>query len=473
MSMRTFILATVLSSTGAFAAPPGSIASLVNETELREKLGVPLTIGDDDRLTDIRIAILDYGFAGIDPASPCLPSTAELVEHYDPDWIAKQSLGDARFQKSLEAGNPHGRQMAQAVWSITGRKPAGPKFFLLNANGPTLFRRAVRYAIERQVHIILLSGHFEGGGNFDGLGNINRAVDEAVKAGIVWINAAGNHHGRVYNGPIRPDADGYVRFGTAGGSTILPFTNRLDENTMTITLTWNDYRDREDAGTTKDLDLIIEDGAGQRIAASELKQIADSRAAGDGESKNPRERLTIPNLARGTYRIRVRDKCGHFTANDRMRILLMPSRGDPYPHPDTNRPTNPIDFPDASNIEELFPPADHARVITVGELSGESAAGPTADRRLKPDLLLPAVPARWSNGEVTGGTSYAAAYFTGIVALRRAVDPTMSTNDWMKWFAIRRKSHVVQKGQVRLPPKPAEWKSPSAADWATIKSAKP
>ena len=53
---------------------------------------------------------------------------------------------------------------------VTGQSPRGPQFYLLNANGPTMLRRAVRFAIDRKVDVILFSNTFDGGGNGDGRG---------------------------------------------------------------------------------------------------------------------------------------------------------------------------------------------------------------------------------------------------------------------------------------------------------------
>src|SRR5262249_43570155 len=148
-----------------------------------------------------------------------------------------------------------------------------PRFYLLNANGPTMLRRAVRYAIEAKVDIILFGGSFEGGGNGDGRGSINRVVADALAADIIWINAAGNYGGHVYNGPVEIQPSGYLRLGKGTDETALRFRNLLDENTVTITLTWNDYRDAEDAGTDKDLDLYVEDWLGWVIGSSETRQV--------------------------------------------------------------------------------------------------------------------------------------------------------------------------------------------------------
>jgi hypothetical protein len=484
--LRTLLIFLIVPGIVAAQVPDGPkrgrVAQLANATDLRDKLGLTNPYRLTTGLGRIKIAVLDYGFDGFDPERPCLPGPTTVVEHYDPAKIKQYALGDPDFRKGFEPNNSHGRQMAQAVWAVTNFPTDGPQFFLLNANGPTLFRRAVREAIDQKVDIILFSGHFEGGGNYDGKGTINAAVSEAIKAGIIWVNATGNHHGRVYTGPVDVGPDGSVNFGKSKSKT-LTFLNRLDENTFTITLTWNDYKDMEDAGTIKDLDLLVEDADGRVIAKGEFKQIAVPRPAGDGESKNPRERVIIPDLAKGTYRLRVNAKSGTFDSTDRLRVLLSPSRGESYPHPDVaGKMINPVQFEGATNAEELFPPADHPRVITVGEQSDYSALGPTADRRVKPDVLLPVLPARWTNGEVLGGTSYAAAYFAGVLAVLKASQPNLTGDDVMRWIRTtrneRKKSDatpvtVSGRTSFKTPmatPKPAPglWRTPTATELANL-----
>ena len=342
-----------------------------------------------------------------------------LVEHYDPEFVKRNNLGDPAFQKGFLPGNIHGRLMAQIAWETTGKSPHGPQFYLLNANGPTMFRRAVRYAVELKADIILFSGTFEGAGNYDGRGPINAAVDEAVAAGVVWVNAAGNTGGMVFNGLIDLDAQGYLK-------TPLRFTNRLDENAVTITLTWNDYRDAEDAGTDKDLDLIVEDWKGRVVGESKLKQVPAGKGAGDGETKNPRERLVLTDLAAvpagKEYRVRVKASGGTFGPRDRLRVLLAPARTTPVTDPDSGQTFLPMQFLDAIPRGEVYPPADHAGVVTVGDASTVSSVGPTADGRLKPDVILMESVARFSNGEETVGSSNAAAFFSGVAAVLKATE---------------------------------------------------
>ncbi len=280
-----------------FAEGRSAPARLADVRQRRAWLGLDVEYRDVAGVQALKVAVLDYGFAGAGLGRGYLPENTVIVEHYDPAFVARHAdLGDPGYRKPFEPANSHGRAMAQIVWAITGSDPAGPQFYLLNANGPTMLRRAVRYAIEQDVDIVLFSGSFEGGGNGDGRGFINRIVGEAHAAGIIWINAAGNFGGKVHNAPVRILATAYLRLGGGRDIAALRFRNRLDENTVTVTLTWNDYREAEDAGTTKDLDLYVEDWAGRRVGASELVQVSGDHEAGPGESRNPRERVVLTDL---------------------------------------------------------------------------------------------------------------------------------------------------------------------------------
>jgi len=273
--------------------------------------------------------------------------------------------------------------MAQIVWSVAGSHPNGPKFYLLNASGPTMLRRAVRFAIEHKVDLILFSGSFEGGGNGDGRGPINRAVAEATAAGIPWINAAGNAGRKVYNGPVRILKDGYLRLRDGSDVAALRFRNRVDENTVSVTLTWNDYREEEDAGTDKDLDLYVEDPSGRRVEAGEKRQVSGSRVPGPDETRNPRERVVLTALPASPevftdpdycYRIRIRAKRGRFLPTDRLRVLVTASR-EAYVPPGGDSPREALEFLDASGDGELYPPADNPLVLTVGDPESSSSIG--------------------------------------------------------------------------------------------------
>jgi hypothetical protein len=436
----------------AVSKPQLTAARLANAAEVRKRLGLAPDYDNVPGIESVKVAVLDYGFDGVD-RRPYLPDGAVVVEHYDPDLVRRFHLGDPDYRKGFEPGNRHGRTMAQIVWAVTGAHPGGPKFYLLNANGPTMLRRAVRYAIEQKVDVILFSGAFEGAGNGDGRGPINRAVADALAAGILWVNAAGNYGHRVYSGPVRLDSDSYLRFRDGADGTALRFRNRLDENTVTVTLTWNDYREQEDAGTDKDLDLYVEDPTGKQIGAGAKTQVAGDREAGPDESRNPRERVVLTDLPANldlNYRIRVRAKTNNFTWDDRIRVLVSATR-DAYVDPATGRTDEGVTFFDASGKEELYPPADNPLVLTVGDTDSGSAVGPTADHRLKPDVLLEDSRAFFSDGEVTAGSSNAAAYLAGVVAVLKAAEPGLQAR------------HLLLLAQQEAGSRPAATPRPAAA----------
>jgi hypothetical protein len=214
-------------------------------------------------------------------------------------------------------------------------------------------------------------------------------------------------------------------------------------------LTWNDYKDEEDAGTDKDLDLFVEDWAGRRIGASDKIQVSGEKVAGPEETRNPRERVVLVDLPRNPhvptdpdfcYRLRVRARRGRFSGTDRIRILLTPSR-DTYIPTGGVVPEEAVTFVDASNQGEIYPPADVAGVLTVGEAGPSSSVGPTLDGRAKPDVIVEDSRAYFTDGQVTYGSSNAAAYLAGVAAVLKAAEPALVPG------------HLLQLARECSPPK--------------------
>jgi hypothetical protein len=454
------------------ARAQGSAARLANAEAVRKQLGLTSEYANVRRVEDLKIAVLDVGFEGVGPDRPYLPANAVVVEDYDPEFVRGYDLGDPDFRKGFEPGNRHGREMAQIVWAVTGSRPAGPKFYLLNANGPTMLRRAVCKAIVEHVDIILFSGAFEGGGNGDGRGPINRIVDEALAAGILWINAAGNYGQHVYQGPVRVLPDGHLRLRDKSDIAALRFRNHLDENIVTVTLTWNDYRDEEDAGTDKDLDLYVEDWKGRVIGSGAKLQVSGDRVTGPDETRNPRERVVLTDLPASpdllsdsgvAYRIRVRAKSGRFTPADQVRVLVMATQEN-YVAPGGGLPRSAVEFLDASRQAEIYPPADHPLVFTVGDAAPSSSIGPTTDGRPKPDTFLEDSSAFFTDGTVSRGSSNAAAYLTGVVAVLKAAEPNLRASHllWLARHDGRSSSSSVRPSPIDQPTQSIPW--PPIAD---------
>ncbi len=402
-----------------------------------------------DRISQIKIAIIDNGFLGYQKGSGQLPDSTVLVQEYDPDFIKKYNLGNPAYKENM-AQTEHGLQMAEIAWALSGGKSEGPQFYLLNANGITNFRRAVRYAIEQQVDIILYSQNRECCGNFDGGGFINKIVNEATRSGILWVNAAGNYGGRVFNSNISMDEEGLIYF---GGRSRLRIKSHVDDNPAQIILNYTASWDSETQGTDKDIDMFLYDPKGNQVAKSTLKQVTEKEKLGEGETFLARERINSTfERNEEYYTLELRAKTGAFTGNDRLRIVVLPQR-EPIQMGENKKPVDAVELVDATPGYEVMVPADNPTVITIGDINSYSAAGPTIDGREKPEFLMENSEASFSNGSVSAGTSNAAAMFAGILAVLKANRPGITKVDLLGF--IKNKARVgssKSKDQLKVIP---------------------
>lgn len=376
--------------------------------------------GYGERLKKLKVAVIDNGFGRADDLAQELPSSVfTLVGKYDKALIEKYGLGSYDEQQPLDPTDEHGRRMAMIVWGLAGYRPdPAPRIYLLNGHGLTNVARAVRYAIENKIDVILYSQNWEYAGNFDGRGFINRIVSQATAAGILWVNAAGNYRGRVYNGPVTGTAGGWVPIGPGGGG--LRFKSELDRNPVKVILSWNRNNEEETQGTDRNLDLYVYDENESIVMKSELIQVVGGpgKRPGKGESFIPREIVEgeVSRNRTGYYRVRVAMRTGNFDATDRLRVTVLGSKG-------------PIAFPDATEGSEIMVPGDHPDVVTVGDKTPLSARGPTADGRAKPEVTAPQSKVEFTDGEVTVGTSNAAACVAGLLTVAAAARGKLTRGD--------------------------------------------
>ena len=235
----------------------------------------------------------------------------------------------------------------------------------------------------------------------------------------MWVNAAGNYGGNVINSSVKDAL-----------ASSISLKSRLDENTAQVILMWNSSGAEEDTGTDKDLDFYIYDENGNEVAKSEYKQVLKKPELAEGETFLPRERVKFEfsKNRSGNYKIIVKAKTQNFNENDRIRLVIIPEK-QPLFDRETNRMVGPVELLNATPYGEIMPPADNPNVITVGDLSPASAKGPTADGRMKPEILLEESSATFSNGQSSGGTSNAAAYFAGVLAVLKANRADLTRND--------------------------------------------
>jgi Resolvase, N terminal domain len=129
--MRLTALASVLVVRLSGPAAPGQVgetppvarasaARLAYAAQVRKRLGLVPEYENVRGVESLKIAVLDYGFAGLDSGRRYLPEGAIVVEHYDPDFVRRFKVGDPDYRKPLDPANAHCRIMAQIVWAVAG-----------------------------------------------------------------------------------------------------------------------------------------------------------------------------------------------------------------------------------------------------------------------------------------------------------------------------------------------------------------
>jgi len=436
--------------------------------ELREHFGLTaFTVRAG--LKKIKIAVLDDGFGNYDPGQDTvgiLPSETkpivvdrysdELFDHnrqYFEDLGVDQSYWQDSFTygaREMSRDDRHGLYLAQGIWKLTGGYSDGPQFYLLNARGASNFFSAIAFAVEQKVDLIVFAqNYYYGNGAGDGF--IDQAVSYATDRGILWINAAGNVGGSVYTGKIRFDSEGYVFF--QHDRNYLEIETHKTEQNIRLTATWTDQWNKLTRQSTKDLDVIVyrvknensgveeENLSGDRGRKRQSLNREDTSGAATLYAKEEFQ-ITLPTP--GKYRIRVQAMSDRqeFTSHDFIRIVL-----------NQNHSSTDVDFIDATHEKELFEPADHPGVLTVGSTDKFSAQGPTLSEPPlhKPEIILDRCDLKMDNGLESIGTSEASAYFAAILAVLKAQNPALDHESVLRLIKSQAASANTQTLQEAVP----------------------
>ena len=314
------------------------------------------------------VAVLDVGFAGLDDAIAAgeLPARAAMtIRSFDPDngIDGRNPVGEA---------TGHGVRMAEIVHDVA----PGARLLMANYNTEAQFREAVAWAVAAGAGVVSHSNSFLTP-PFDGTGPNARAVDGAARAGVLWVNSAGNFAQRHWRGTVAPG---------------------------------------------RPVRLEVTSGPADPLA------FALARLSGDGELTLELERadaggewMTVETLSAGT--------AGALSAvrpagDDRWRITLRAAGGDVA----VRLFSRTAGFGAAGVADRSIPtPGDAAGSVSVAAVpwTGESIApysshGPTLDGRAKPDLAAPTYVTANRAWPGTAGTSAAAAHLAGAAILLRA-----------------------------------------------------
>ena len=242
--------------------------------------------------------------------------------------------------------------------------------------------------------------------NFDGPGDGTspstnsplKAIDKAVDAGIVWVNAAGNHSQRSWfmRGPFSFTT---VKINNVDRH-LLNFSGSRYENTFHVNrleLRWEDSW----PGADKDLDVIL-------VNPADPNDTVYSIDFQTGESWHKPIELVSAN---GTYKVIV----VHSEGDEPEWIQLVNFTGSDleYATPETGSILNPAESANAGMLAVGATPWDETTAI-----SSYSSRGPTPDGRTKPDGIG-ADCGQTSISSRFCGTSQASPHVAGLAALVR------------------------------------------------------
>ncbi|HVS64953.1 MAG TPA: S8 family serine peptidase [Thermoanaerobaculia bacterium] len=353
----------------------------------------------------IRVGIIDVGFEGYGaligielPPPTAVRCYLDFGEPSDRFEVCENP--PPLFLGSLPS---HGTAVAESLVSVA----PDVELYLANPASPLDLRATVEWMVEQGVQVINYSMYriYEGPG--DGTSpladSVYQTIDRAAARSVVWVGAAGNLARRHWRGPFTDvDADALHEFtaGSAGNCVMAG-----DHDLVVASLRWDDVW----AAPSTDLDLVLLRNA-EPVAISADRQ--------DGVAGQlPLESLSFAAETAGEYCFVVTLAGGAPPA-----WLQLAS----FRH----------ELATATPEASVAAPADAASpgAMAVGaapwfdpsQIELFSSWGPTADGRLKPDLVgLDRLLSDSLGGRAFVGTSQAAPHVSGLVALTRQAMPSL------------------------------------------------
>lgn len=347
----------------------------------------------------VKVAVIDGGFKGADKLREDIP-----VRRWFRDYTGT----------GIYAGtSAHGTACAEIVHDVAPEA----ELYLYKVADIVDLENAKDRCIQNGVVIVSYSETWVNEGFGDGRGIICDIVNDAADNGILWVNAVGNYAQKHYMGFWR-DSDADNRHDFAAGDDMVNFVDEIGvADAIRVTLTWDDW-----PITTADYDLYLyyQDAFGNIEEVSKSTDVQDEGGA-------PVEFLEYVALQEGTYGISV-VRVGEAEPK-KLRVWSW--------HHDIEYPVPASSLGIPSDARgSLSVGAIHYDQWDLGILASYSSRGPTADGRIKPDLVAPSGVATASYGmnRLFGGTSAATPHVAGAAALLKSANPSLSRDDL--WQAL-------------------------------------
>ncbi len=336
----------------------------------------------------VKVAIIDGGFKGAD----------KLNEDMPVGWWQRDYTGTGIYAGT----DAHGTACAEIIHDVAPEA----ELYLYKVADIVDMENAKDRCIQNGVAIVNYSATWVGEGFGDGRGIICDIVNDAADNGILWVNAAGNYAQKHYAG-FWHDSDDDNRHNFAAGDDAVNFAAKIGD-AIRVTLTWDDW-----PTTTQDYDLYLY----HQDAFGNIKEVDKSTdVQGNGA---PVEFIEYFAGRAGTYGISV-VRVGE-AAPKKLRVWSW-HHDIEYPVP-TSSLGIPSDARGALSVGAI-----HRDQWDLGTVASYSSRGPTADGRIKPDLVAPSgvTTASYGAWRLFGGTSAATPHVAGAAALLKSANPSLS-----------------------------------------------